>query len=409
MSKLATIENKIRDFAERNSPYTNVIGLSRSLIAFGTLLTLLSNSVNTLFIQKVSNSFLLSPFQSEFSKKINFFFLFGENNLVLMKWLAVFILLLVIIGYLQKITCFLHWWVSFSFLHSATIIDGGDQIASILTLLLIPICFLDNRKNHWNLKIPQSKLSNLISICFVYVICLQVAIIYFHAAVGKFGHEQWTDGTAIYYWLNHSVFGMPDNLAIFNFFLQKPFFVSWVTYGVLILELMLFLALFTNVRYRKIMLCIALIFHLLIVFYHGIFSFFFPISAALMLYLYPTYKNLNLKYMKSWENKVKFWFFIPNGILLLVNCILTANMFYQKEHIQKIDYTAWVSILGVIGVLAIAMHVIKNPNSKMVNWPVKITEENKKREFKKIQIFMLIVSLFFSSVMLLSHFDFSYQ
>jgi len=366
MSKLITIENKIRDFAERNSPYTNVVGLSRSWIALGTLLTLLSNSVNTLFIQKVSSSFLLSPFQSEFSKKINFFFLFGENNLVLTKWFAILILLSVIIGYFQKITCLLHWWVSFSFLHSATIIDGGDQIASILTLLLIPICFLDNRKNHWNLKISQSKLSNLISICFVYLICLQVAIIYFHAAVGKFGHGQWTDGTAIYYWLNHSVFGMPDNLAIFNVFLQNSFFVSWITYGVLILELMLFLALFANFKYKKIMLHIALVFHLLIVFYHGIFSFFFPVSAALILYLYPTYKNLNWDWLKSWENKVKFWFFVPNGILLLVNCILTANMFYQKEHIKKIDYTAWVSIFSVIGFLALVWYVIKNPNSKIV-------------------------------------------
>jgi len=109
-------------------------------------------------------------------------FLSSTNILVLMKWLAILVLLFVIIGYFQKIACLLHWWVSFSFLYSATIIDGGDQIASILTFLLIPICFLDNRKNHWNLKIP-----------------------------------------------------------------------------------------------------------LLIVFYHGIFSFFFPIRAALLLYLYPTY------------------------------------------------------------------------------------------------------------------------
>jgi len=377
------------------------------LIALGTLLTLLSNSVNTLFIQKVSDSFLLSPFQSELAKKINFFFLFGENNLILTKWLAVFILLSVIIGYFQKITCLLHWWVSFSFLHGATIIDGGDQIASIITLLLIPICLFDNRENHWKPKIYKSSLLNLVSICFIYLICLQVAIIYFHAAVGKFEHEQWTDGTAIYYWLNHSVFGMPDNLAIFNVFLQNSFFVSWITYAVLILELLLFLALFANFKYKKIMLYIALVFHLLIVFYHGIFSFFFPVSAALILYLYPTYKNLNLEYMKSWENKIKFWFFVPNSILLLVNCILTANFIYQKEHIQKNDFSAWISIFGVIGVLALMWYVIKNP--KMANWPVKITEENKKREFKKIQVFCLITSLFFSVVMILSHFNFSYD
>ncbi|WP_313000540.1 sporulation-delaying protein SdpB family protein [Chryseobacterium gleum] len=299
MSKLNTIENKLRVLAFRNSPYTNVVGLSRSLIALGTLLTLLVNPVDTLFVRKISGSFIIPPLQNEFANKINFFYLLGNQDLALMKWFAIIILTIVISGYLQKITCLLHWWISFSFLHTAAVIDGGDQIATILTLLLIPICVLDNRKNHWSAKIEEYRVTNLISICFMYIIRLQVAIIYFHASVGKFAHPEWANGTAIYYWLHHSNFGMPDYFYFLNPFLGNSFFVTGLTYGVLILELLLFLALFASKRYRLSILIVALIFHLFIILFHGIFSFFFSISAALILYLYPTNKNFELKWSQK--------------------------------------------------------------------------------------------------------------
>lgn len=294
MSKLNVIENKIRTFSYNQSPYTNVVGLSRSLIALGTLLTLLFNSVDTIFIRKISNKFIIPPLHSDFANTINFFYLFGKNDLTLAKWGAIVILCIVISGYFQKTTSILHWWISFSFLHSASIIDGGDQIASIITLLLIPICFLDNRDNHWGLKKETQKLTNLISISFIILIQIQASIIYLHASVGKFSHPEWANGTAVYYWFNHSNFGMPDYLFIFNNLLTNPFFVTGITYGVLILELLLFLALFSNKKYKIVMLYIALLFHFFIIIFHGIFSFFFSISAVLILYLYPSHKNLKL-------------------------------------------------------------------------------------------------------------------
>lgn len=299
MSKLNTIENKLRAFAFTHAPYTNVVGLSRSLIALGTLLTLLINPVDTIFVRKVSGSFMIPTLQNEFASKINFFYLLGNQDLVFMKWGAIIILALVISGYFQKITCILHWWISFSFLHTAAVIDGGDQIATILTLLLIPICILDNRKNHWDAKKEEHRATNLISICFLYMIRLQVAIIYFHASVGKFAHPEWANGTAIYYWLHHSNFGMPDTFNFLNPFLGNPLFITCLTYGVLILELLLFLALFASRKYRLSILVVALVFHFFIIIFHGIFSFFFSISAALILYLYPTNENFRLKWFQK--------------------------------------------------------------------------------------------------------------
>lgn len=299
MWRINNLEEKLRTFALKRSPYTNVVGFSRSLIALGTLLTLLINPVDTIFIRKISGSFIIPPLQNEFANKINFFYAIGKDNLVVMKWCAIIALILVISGYFQKITSVLHWWISFSFLHSAAVIDGGDQIASILTLLLIPVCFFDNRKNHWDLKKEQLKAANLVSIFFIYIIRIQVAVIYFHASVGKFENTEWANGTALYYWLNHSFFGMPDYFSFINNFLENPFFVSILTYGVLILELLLFLGLVASVRYRKAILIIALGFHFFIILFHGIFSFFFSISAALILYLYPTYEEFRLKWFQK--------------------------------------------------------------------------------------------------------------
>ncbi|MRM86444.1 hypothetical protein D1002_11255 [Riemerella anatipestifer] len=76
--------------------------------------------------------------------------------------------------------------------------------------------------------------------------------------------------------------------------LTNSIFVTGITYGVLILELLLFLALCSNRKYKIVMLYIALLFHFSIIIFHGIFSFFFSISAALILYLYPTHQNLKL-------------------------------------------------------------------------------------------------------------------
>lgn len=304
MLKTLSLENNIRNFSARYAPYTNVVGFARSMIALGTLLTLLVNPVDTLFVRKITGSFISPILESDFSSKISFFYLFGKEHLFLTKCCAILCLLLVISGYLMKLSSVLHWWITFSFLHSAAIIDGGDQIAAIISFLLIPVCLFDDRKNHWQPKTGKPRMTNLISICFLYIIRLQVAIIYFHAAVGKFDNTEWANGTALYYWLNHSLFGFPSYLDFTNYLLKNSIFVSTLTYGVLVLELCLFLALFASMRYRKIMLCIALSFHFLIIIYHGIFSFFFSIGGAAILYLYPTFKNYKALFFKG--IKLKF-------------------------------------------------------------------------------------------------------
>lgn len=295
--ELKSINEKIKEFSILNFPYTNVIGLARSVLAFGTMLTLLTNKSSVL-IQRSSEGDLFNPMLNPLAplNKFNFFLLFGIEYFFIMKILAIAILVIVITGYFIKVTSLLHWWLSISFFFCSSVIDGGDQITAILTFLLLPLCLTDMRNNHWEITKPYSSTLTIVGLSSVYLIKLQIAIIYFHAAVGKFDVEEWSNGTALYYWFNHSFFGASDNLIPYiNFSLSNSWIVTVLTYGVLVFEILLFLCLLANEKVRRMFLFPAILFHFLIIVFHGIFSFFFAITAGLILYLLPIYKPLKFK------------------------------------------------------------------------------------------------------------------
>jgi antimicrobial peptide system SdpB family protein len=279
-----------------NFNFSNVIGLSRSILALGTLLTLVANPIsNFLYINKTGN--LASPMllENTIKNKINFFMLFGAEYAYLMKYFAIIILFFVISGFYIKISSVLHWWIVWSFMMFSSAIDGGDQITNNLAMFFIPICFLDKRKNHWEKPKQNGLIQNFSGLFIIQLIRFQVAIIYFHASIGKFNVTEWADGTAIYYWLNNSAFGMPRFFHSFmDSVLSNSFLVVFLTYGTIIFELMLFLALTMQIRYRKYLITPALTFHFFIIIYHGIFSFFFAMMSALLIYLYDYNKNINI-------------------------------------------------------------------------------------------------------------------
>lgn len=283
------------------SPYTNVIGLSRSILAIGTLLTLLLNPSHYFFNKGIDGKYFnpLLDLNNFPINSFNFFLVIGLENTEIMKYVGVFVLLCVISGYFIKITSILHWWICCSFTLSSSLLDGGDQIASILTFLLLPICLTDYRKNHWEIRKTKDRPINLLAIISIWLIRIQVAVIYFDASVGKFKVPEWANGTAIYYWLNNSVFGITDFWKpLLNPLLSNGVSVSILTYGTLILEISLFLAFVASTKYRKRILPIAILFHFSIIIFYGIFSFFFSVATALILYLYPTNLNINFKNVK---------------------------------------------------------------------------------------------------------------
>lgn len=292
------INDNINIIVEKYStlnPWTNVYGVSRSIIAINLLVTLIFTNHNYLF-PKIGGS-PIKPY-NYFYEKISIFYLFQENlNIAVI--LSIIILLLVIIGFYPQITGFLHWWITYSYMISSVLIEGGDQIASIITLFLIPICLTDNRKNHWfkNSDTKQNPKLKLFIWSIYFIIILQISIVYFHAGIDKMKVEEWLNGTATYYWFTHSIFGVPEslrsNVAIIFSNLHISFLFTW---GTILFEILLSSWIFMkrNNWNWKLLFLLLLIFHLGIALVHGLVSFMFTMIGCGILYLFPKNEHLTV-------------------------------------------------------------------------------------------------------------------
>jgi antimicrobial peptide system SdpB family protein len=264
------------------SVFTPLYGLARSFMAFGLLSTLLFTHPKELFV--LDGAMLFS------NKNWNFFYILGYDNLYLAYFGAIIVLFLVISGFFTKFTSILHFWVVLSFAKGAAIVEGGDQLAAILSLLILPIAILDKRKNHW-FNHEQNQY-NVFSEYFAFsciVICkLQMSVVYFDAAIQKMKVKEWIDGTAVYYWFNDSTFGAVGIWHyLFNFLFTSPITTPLIAWSVILFELVLGCGLFMSEKFKPKLFVLAVLFHLFIIFIHGLFSFFFSMLAGLILYLLP--------------------------------------------------------------------------------------------------------------------------
>ncbi|WP_328221354.1 sporulation-delaying protein SdpB family protein [Weizmannia sp. CD-2023] len=222
------------------------------------------------------------------------------------KWIAIIILLITASGWRPRITGILHWWIAFSLQTSAVTLDGGEQVAQVLTFLMIPITLTDPRKWHWesikkydhSIKALHARVVALV--CFG-CIRFQVSIIYFHAAVAKYFREEWIDGTALYYYLSDPMLGLPNFIKKFADPILTSPLVAFFTWGTTVLELFLFLGLFAKDKWKKPLLISGFILHGLIAIMLGLISFAIIMFAALILYLRPFDKEY-----KFGKGKFKF-------------------------------------------------------------------------------------------------------
>ena len=300
---------KLRDI------HTNVYGVARSLLALNLLITLL-------FTDNFRN-FPVELFQeSHDTLSWNYFHVMGHEGLQVSVALACIILVWVISGYLPQISCFLHAWLAISYFDMALIIEGGDQIAQILALLIIPVAVTDRRINHWHnhnyfkYKMPYSL--RYFAYSSVVIAQLQMAILYFFACVDKFKVDEWRNGSAFYYWFNHNPFGANDFFHyLFDGLVVNSIFGPVITWSVLVLEAMLFAALFMEQKRKSQLLIFAIGFHLSIVFIHGLASFFCAMAAGLILYLYPMDRGFSLYRVTSIVAKVRsrMWYMLERGLL----------------------------------------------------------------------------------------------
>lgn len=296
LSTLTNLVNKAVGFQQEFVVHVPLLGLGRSVLACSLLLTLLFTNPYVMFSSLPHDSSINNDF---FFAKYNFFSLFGASHINLARWLACLLLLVVISGYLPQITCMLHWYLAYSFNNATLDIEGGDQVCLNMAMLLIPICLLDRRLNHWSKPISDAhkwqRYTSLFCSTWFWLIRLQLAVIYLHAAIGKMVEKEWINGTALYYWFNHPLFGMQSWLKpivepiIMN---QHGGFI--LTWFIMLLELLLGVAIIQSPKHYKKFFIVALIFHFFIILFHGLFSFFISMSGALVLAFLIPYYNFKI-------------------------------------------------------------------------------------------------------------------
>jgi antimicrobial peptide system SdpB family protein len=281
VTRLATKIKETLDSWRRMSPWTNTLGLARSILALATFLTLVCNPLSTLLRPVVGVGGDATCVGV--GGKISAFCVVPAAHWELLRVAMCALLLLVIAGYRPRWTCIPHWWVCFSVWASIRTGDGGDQAASVLTLLLMPLCLTDDRIWHWQTSKGGSTLGTAIGLTTALAIRVQVSVIYLVACIAKFGVPEWDDGTSLYYWMNSNYFGLPHFLRpLLDPVLASPA-VAFVTWSVLVLEFLLGIQLVLGPNTRRVLLLFGFLFHIGIVVLLGIASFGLVMVAALLL------------------------------------------------------------------------------------------------------------------------------
>jgi len=273
-------------------PWTSTYGWARTLLATGTILTLLLNHTDILF--RTGSGLTERVFCGAVSF-MSLFCLVPVEHLEVARYVAIAGLLVVISGWRPRFTGLIHFYVSYSLHATALIVDGGDQVTTVLTLLLLPVTLTDPRRSHW--QTGQSaesgylwrQVSAWVAITALFTIRVQIAIIYLVAATAKMAVPEWVDGTALYYWLSSPYIGIPRDTFVWS--LLEPAlssgFVALITWSALLLELLLAGALFSSQPYRRWLFYPGIAFHIAIALLMGITSFSIAMCGALILHLWP--------------------------------------------------------------------------------------------------------------------------
>ena len=273
------------DFLTSEFRFNSIIYLGRSILALSLILTLLFNSTEVLFgvsLDSMEKNWSVLNFISFFHHFVGHF---------LTKVIALGILFLVLIGWRPRYTCLFHFWLIKTFSYSCSVVEGGDQLHANLAMILIPICLMDNRKWCWSPETLTSnnsiilKIRNISSWFMLHLMRLQIAGLYFHAAVGKIPSEEWANGNAVYYWFWHPYLGASDFVkSIFGNLFKNDLFILLINHGTLVIEICLFASFIGNKSARKFLFILGLIFHISIFFVHGLFSFMITMFGALLIF-----------------------------------------------------------------------------------------------------------------------------
>jgi antimicrobial peptide system SdpB family protein len=274
---------RIRATADLFDPRTYVFATARSLLALAELSVLLATPSRILFGTAPyatadglcsgigAPSLWCAPFVTAHSD-------------LLAEVLASAILLAVIAGIWPRWLCLLHWYVAYSMATRMIVANGGDDVAQIFALLMMPICIGDRRICHWQRPdLPMTPGWRGSACAAHFVLRCQVTIIYLDAALSKLRFHSWLDGTAIPKILNGPVFGLPPAVRPdLEHLLALPWLSATVMWSVVLIEISIGVAMLFSPRVRRFALFLAVGLHGAIIIAMGLFSFGLIMIALVM-------------------------------------------------------------------------------------------------------------------------------
>ncbi|MGW7007989.1 sporulation-delaying protein SdpB family protein [Streptomyces sp. NPDC054933] len=205
------------------------------------------------------------------------------------RWLLIVILAVVASGYRPRWTVIPHAWATYSVAVSISVPDGGESISLIICMLMVPIGLADDRTWHWQR--PTRELSpswrTLAFVAFL-AIRVQVAYLYLDSAISKFGVADWANGTAEYYFLRDTMFGVGQPWDGLVLWMSKiPLIVIVMTWGALIIEIAIGVCLLSSHRWRKVGLAMDILLHGSIIVTMGLWSFGLAMIASAVICASP--------------------------------------------------------------------------------------------------------------------------
>lgn len=270
-------------------PWTLPLTIARSLLFLGTGLTLTIGPSWAVFTPSNGNPDVLD---CSGASALSVFCVADAIPLDVSTRVAGILLLVFATGLIPWLTAVPAAWILLSVPLSGTLVDGGDQLAGILGLLLIPVSVTDWRWNPWRVEAPRTAESSaavLAGNVSWWLARAQVVVVYLEACIGKIAVPEWAGGTALYAWERHPNFGAPSWAQPLVYPLTaQPLISALLTFAVMATEFTITISpvLPRWFRTRVLYPCGAAL-HFGIILFMGVSSFSMVMFAALTLLVLP--------------------------------------------------------------------------------------------------------------------------
>jgi len=260
------------------------LAVGRSLLAAAGLLTVLCSPDAALFVDTAETP---NGLHCQGVRAASLWCLAGpsETGRLISRILVVVVLVAVLIGFRPKWTCFPHWYVAFSFAATMPMSNGGDSIAQIATMLLIPLCLGDDRTWQWTQPTrPLTSRWRGSALAAHLATRAQISLIYGGAVTFKLMDAPWRHGGAMYLVAQHPRYGFPFSLReVLAPALNSYWFVAALSWSVMAVQVVMAVLILGRRKHRVLALVLGTGLHLGIMFLLSLMTFGLVMIALLII------------------------------------------------------------------------------------------------------------------------------